>query len=707
MKNIDMTQNNTTSLLKRLGSWLVIPVVLLFSAASLAQEARLTKTEFVSLPGQGVEVRMEFDTPPAIPNSYMIDSPSRLVMDFTGVINDLGQRNLSVNTGVVDSVNFAQAQDRLRVVANLYGAATHDVQVDGNVLLLRFQEIAAAPARSTREQASAPAVMQPDAMSGGNTRINSIDFQRVEGNQGRVTIQMSDDRASMDVMREGGNVVLNLSGAVLDPSLGKRLDVQDFATPLEFIDSMSSGSGATILLRPGSAPYDYMAYQTGNQLIVDFKPLTQREQDEQLESRFPYTGERIDLNFQNVEVRAVLQIIAEVAEMNLVVSDNVGGTTTLRLKNVPWDQALDILLKSKNLDKREIGNVLMVGTSAEIAERERAELESQQQVQELAPLITEFIQVDFRRASDMRTRLEEARLISERGFILADDQTNVLMVRETSSQMEDIRRTLRRFDVEVAQVLVEARLVTASTEFARELGVRWGAAGSASRRVAIGGGAGTLPSIAGIDGTSVGDTLTSGLPSVPGMVDFGVGDPTSAIRIGYLGSGLLLSAELSALQSDNKIEIVSQPKVITTNGRPAVIKSGQEVAYQTVENGEVSLEFKEVVLSLEVTPQINPGDRISMDLKVLQDSLDPNRLGGELLINTNQLETSVVVNDGDTIVLGGVFRNDLENATRKTPILGDLPVLGGLFRYKRETETKRELLIFITPTMIRESLAIQ
>ncbi|KGK42865.1 pilus assembly protein PilQ [Nitrincola sp. A-D6] len=705
---MDMTHNNTTSLLKRLGSWLVIPVVLLFSAALLAQEARLTKTEFVSLPGQGVEVRMEFDVPPSIPSSYMIDSPSRLVMDFNGVVNDLGQRNLSVSTGIVDSVNFAQAQDRLRVVTNLYGTATHDVRVEGNVLLLRFQEAAAVPTRSSHQQASSsPAVMQPSAASNGRTRVNSIDFQRVEGNQGRVIIAMSDDRANMDVMREGGNVVLNLSDAVLDPSLAKRLDVQDFATPLEFIDSMSSGSGATILLRPGSDPYDYMAYQTGNQLIIDFKPLTRREQEDQRESQFPYTGERIDLNFQNVEVRAVLQIIAEVAEMNLVVSENVGGTTTLRLKNVPWDQALDILLKSKNLDKREIGNVLMVGTSTEIAERERAEMESQQQVQELAPLVTEFIQVDFRRASDMRTRLEEARLVSERGFILADDQTNVLMVRETSSQMEDIRRTLRRFDVEVAQVLVEARLVTASTEFARELGVRWGAAGSASRRVAIGGGAGTLPSVAGIDGTAVGSTLASGLPSVPGMVDFSVGDPTSAIRIGYLGSGLLLSAELSALQSDNKIEIVSQPKVITTNGRPAVIKSGQEVAYQTVEDGEVNLEFKEVVLSLEVTPQINPGDRISMDLKVLQDSLDPNRLGGELLINTNQLETSVVVNDGDTIVLGGVFRNDLENATRKTPILGDLPVLGGLFRYKRETETKRELLIFITPTMIRESLAIQ
>lgn len=699
MNTLMKNQKMNVSTIKSYGLWLMGVLIACLSVQVSAQQARLINTEFVSLPGQAVEVRMEFDSVPSTPNSYMIDSPPRLVMDFNNVTNQLGGRTFSVNTGVVDSLNFAQAQDRLRVVTNLLGTATHDVRMDGNVLVLRFQEAVT----TTQSVPAAQVMASSQPVSDGRTRIQSIDFQRVEGNQGRVIINMNNDRASMDITREAGNVVLNLSEAVLDSSLVRRLDVQDFATPLQFIDSMTSGRGTTILMRPTSQPFDYMAYQTGNQLIIDFKPITTQEQQARRDNQFPFTGERIDLNFQNVEVRAVLQIIAEVAEMNLVVSDNVSGTATLRLKNVPWDQALDILLKSKGLDKREVGNVLMIGTATEIAERERIEAESQIQVQELAPLLTEFIQVDFRRASDMRTRLEEARLISDRGFILADDQTNVLMVRETARQMEDIRRTLRRFDVEVAQVLVEARLVTASTEFARELGIRWGAAGGSNSRVSVGGAAGTVGGIQGLDGGA----LVSAQPSVPGMVDFGVGNATSAIRIGYLSSGLLLSAELSALQSDNKIEIVSQPKVITTNGRPAVIKSGQEVAYQTVENGEVSLEFKEVVLSLEVTPQINPGDRISMDLKILQDSLDPNRLGGELLINTNQLETSVVVNDGDTIVLGGVFRNDIESVVNKTPLLGDLPVVGNLFRYRREAETKRELLIFITPTMIRESLAIQ
>ena len=694
VKTLMMNPKMNISRLKSFSSWLMSILIILISSNVSAQQARLVNTEFVSLPGQGVEVRMEFDSVPTTPNSYMIESPPRLVMDFNNVTNAMGGRSLSVNTGIVDSVNFAQAQERLRVVTNLLGTATHDVQMDGNVLVMRFQESATIVNTSSNR----PVVSAPSQSIDGRTQIQSIDFQRIEGNQGRVIINMNNDRSSMEITREGGNVILNLNEAIISSDMASRLDVQDFATPLQFIDTMSSGRGTTILMRPTSEPFDYMAYQTGNQLIVDFKPLTRQEQHAQRDNMFPFTGERIDLNFQNVEVRSVLQIIAEVADMNLVVSDNVSGTATLRLKNVPWDQALDILLKSKGLDKREMGNVLMVGTATEIAERERVEAESQQQVQELAPLLTEFIQVDFRRASDMRTRLEEARLISDRGFILADDQTNVLMVRETSRQLEDIRRTLRRFDVEVAQVLVEARLVTASTEFAKEIGIRWGG----FSKVGSGG------FIAGDSNREIGTITMNGQERDIGrMVDLGVANSTTGVTIGYLGSRLLLAAELSALQSDNKVEIVSQPKVITTNGRPAVIKSGQEVAYQTVANGEVSLEFKEVVLSLEVTPQINPGDRISLDLKVLQDSLDPNRLGGELLINTNQLETSVIVNDGDTIVLGGVFRNDIEYVVSKTPLLGDLPVVGNLFRYRKQAESKRELLIFITPTMIRESLAIQ
>ena len=705
MNKIHMTHNKTTALLKCFGSWLVIPVVLFFSAVLHAQEARLTKTEFVSLPGQGIEVRMEFDTPPSIPNSYMIDSPPRLVMDFSGVVNDLGQRNLPVNTGIVDSLNFAQAQDRLRVVTNLYGTASHDVQVEGNVLLMRLQAAAPSPARSSMQQTVASTQPQ-SSVADGRTRVNSIDFQRVEGNQGRVTIQMSDDRANMDVMREGGNVILNLSGAVLDPSLAKRLDVQDFATPLEFIDSMSSGSGATILLRPGSAPYDYMAYQTGNQLIVDFKPLTRQEQEEQQDSRFPFSGERIDLNFQNVEVRAVLQIIAEVADMNLVVSDNVTGTATLRLKNVPWDQALDILLKSKNLDKRETGNVLMVGTAEEIAAREMMEAASIAQVQDIAPLITEFIQIDYRSASDIKERLEEAMLVSERGFIMADDQTNLLMVRDTARQMEEVRRTIRRFDIEVAQILVEARVVETTTRDAKELGVRWGFGG---RRMVTG--SGNLLGTSAIGGSDSGlgnvGNFTGGPSSNSALFDLGASAQPATLSLGVVSGSALLAMEINALESEGRLNVVSQPRVVTANGQPALISSGQKIPYQVIDDGTVTVRFEEVDLRLEVTPQINPGDRISLVLKINKDAVGGQTPSGDLIIDRNLVETGVTVNDGDTVVLGGVFINQDTETMEKTPLLGDLPLLGNLFKYKVQRSEKRELLIFITPSMIRDSLAFQ
>ena len=693
--------NKTISMLKRASAWMVVSVSLMLSTTLLAQEARLVNTEFVSLPGQGVEVKMIFDTPPALPNSYMIESPPRLVLDFNNVVNGIGQRSLAVNTGIVDSVNFAQAQERLRVVTNLLGTATHDVNLEGNVLTMRFQESSQVSARSTSQSVAAPVSQNIQA---GGTQIQSIDFQRVEGNQGRVVISMSNDRTALDIMREGNNVVLNLSDTTMDTSLARRLDVQDFATPLQFIDSMSSGRGTTILMRPTNEPYDYMAYQTGNQLIVDFKPLTKHEQESQRDNLFPYSGERIDLNFQNVEVRAVLQIIAEVAEMNLVVSDNVVGNTTLRLKNVPWDQALDILLKSRNLDKREVGNVLMVGTAEEIAARELMEAASMAQEQEIAPLLTEFVQIDFRRASDIKERLEEARLVSERGFVMADDQTNLLMVRDTARQIEEIRRTIRRFDIEVAQILVEARVVETTTRDAKELGVRWGF--GSNRLVA---GAGNLLGTSDINNAGLGNlgNFTGGPGTSSALFDLGAAAAPSTLSLGVVSGSALLAMEINALESEGRLNVVSQPRVVTANGQPAIISSGQKIPYQVVDDGTVTVRFEEVDLRLEVTPQINPGDRLSLVLKINKDAVGGQTPSGDLIIDRNLVETGVTVNDGDTVVLGGVFINQDTETMEKTPLLGDIPVLGNLFKYRVNRNEKRELLIFITPTMIRESLAIQ
>ncbi|MGY8870198.1 MAG: type IV pilus secretin PilQ [Pseudomonadales bacterium] len=665
---------------------------------SAQQEVALSKSSFVALPGNKIEVKLDFDAVPPVPKAYTIDSPPRLVLDFWGVKNDLGTKSVDVKAGVVESLNFAQGNGRLRIVTNLHGMTDYRTFTEGQSLFVVFGE---KPKKSTPVAKTTPAPKKMSATRSvldaynDKTRVQGIDFERVSGGVGRIVITLSDDQAGLDIQEEGNNVAVNFSGASLSPSLQQRVNVQDFATPVMFVDAMASGKNTTVLIKPGAEPYDYMAYQTGNKLILDFKPLSRAEKDELKKNDFPYSGEKIDLNFQNVSVRSVLQILAEVAQLNLVVDDAVEGEITLRLKHVPWDQALDIVMKTRGLDKRQVGNVLLVAPAEDIAERERVELESQKQVEELSPLKTDFIQVDYRKASEMRSRIYEAKLVSERGFIVADDQTNVLMVRETVTQLEEIRRTLRKFDTEVAQIMVEARLVTASTDFTRDLGVKWGF-GLLQGGFAAGGGGGTAPYFRN-DFPAVGQNTQLG-------VDLGV-TPQSSIRLGYATSNFLISTELSALQSEGKAEIISQPKIITTNGKAARIQSGQEIPYQTVEDGEVKIEFKDVVLSLDVTPQLNPGDRITLDLKINQDSLGEVLPNGEISIINNELETSVVVKDGDTIVLGGVYRNEVVDAVSKTPFLGDLPGIGALFRKSEVQDKKVELLIFITPKLIRESLS--
>ncbi len=671
----------------------------LLSQKVMAQDVLLQKSTFVKLPGNQLEVRLDFDTAPPIPKAYTIDSPPRLVLDFWGVSNDMNAKSVDVRTGSLDSLSFAQGNGRLRVVANLYSISDYKTSTEGNSLFIVFGDKALSADKKVasleaKDMAKTRSVMEAHD---DKTRVQGIDFERVDGGIGRVVVTLSDDKAGLDVEEEGNNVAIKLSGATLSSALQQRVNVQDFATPVMFIDAMQNGRNSTILVKPGAAPYDYMAYQTGSKLVLDFKPVSRADQEEKEKNDFPYSGEKIDLNFQNVSVRSVLQILAEVAQLNLVVDDAVEGEITLRLKHVPWDQALDIVLKTRGLDKRHVGNVLLVAPAEQIAERERIELESQKQVEELSPLKTDFIQVDFRKASEMRERIYEAKLVTDRGFIVADDQTNVLMVRETASQLEEIRRTLRKFDSEVSQIMIEARLVTAKTEYSRDLGVKWGFGLNSGNFIAGGGGASSSPYYRE-DFPAIG-------ANTPLNVDLGASNATSSLRLGYATSNFLISTELSALQSEGKAEIVSQPKIITTNGKAARIQSGQEIPYQTVEDGEVKIEFKDVVLSLDVTPQINPGDRIALDLKITQDSIGEVLENGEISINKNELETSVVVKDGDTIVLGGVYRNEVVDAVAKTPLLGDLPVIGGLFRKTAVEDNKVELLIFITPKLIRESLS--
>lgn len=681
---------------------LCLALLMLSVAPTASAELLLKKANFVALPGKKVELRFDFDAPPPLPKSYQIDQPSRIVMDLWGVTSDLAEKNLAVATGVVKGVSFAQVEGRLRIVTNLFESAGYRAFTDQNSLFVVIGEGDATitEKRKPTKLEQAKAAANPDAKPDPETtRITGIDFKRVGEGMGRVVISLSDDKAGVDIQEEGNNVVVNLLGASLSRALEQRVDVQDFATPVLFIDSMGAGENTTVLVKPGAEPYNYLAYQTGTQLILDFKPVTEQENEERQKELFPYSGEPIDLNFQDVELRSVLQIIAEVAELNLVVSDEVEGNITLRLKNVPWDQALDIVLRTEGLDKRVLGNVLLVAKAEEIAKREEQELENSKKIEELAPLQTQYIQVDFRKASEMRAHLEDAKLITpDRGFIMADDETNVLMVRDTEKALQEIRKTLRKFDVEVQQVLIEARLVTARSSITKDLGVKWG---FGYEDIDNGKGIILNNSIGGVDFAN--PPTTAGL-----AVDLGAtaANPTS-FAIGIKpGASSLLALELSALQSDGQAEIISQPKIVTMNGKTASIESGREIPFQTVEDGEVKIEFKDVVLRLEVTPRINPGDRIAMDLLIKQDSLGDTTFNGQITIDNNELVTSVVVPDGQTIVLGGVFQNETSETINKTPLLGDLPVLGNLFKNKENTGVKTELLIFITPKLIRESLSI-
>lgn len=692
-----MVKKNKLGLKKFLCSMLFVFSGVMLSGWAIA-DVLMKQANFVALPGGKIELRFDFDVAPPLPQAYMINSPSRLVLDLWGVSNEIESRSLDVKTGLVDVVNFAQTDGRLRIVASLNHPSSYETRTEGKSLFVTIgKQNAVVPqvASVTKNIVSETSIME-GAIIEEQTGILGLDFEREEGGVGRVTINLSDTSAGVDISEEGNNVVVNLSGASLPKALEQRVDVQDFATPVMFIDSMKSGRNATILVKPSSEPYEYLAYQTDTKLILDFKPVTLADKEQREKELFQYTGEPIDLNFQNVELRSVLQIIAEVAELNLVVSDDVGGNVTLRLKNVPWDQALDIILRANGLDKRTVGNVLMVAPAVEIAKREQLEHESAQSEEKVAPLLTEFIQVEYRKASQMLEAVEKAKLISERGLALSDDETNVLMIRDTASVIENVKRTLRRFDKEVEQVLVEARLVTASSNVTEDLGIRWG---FGYNDVDNGKGWIVNPDQGSIDfgspPTDVGLNIDLGAAAVN----------AGKVAIGFApGTSSMIHLELSALESDGKAEIISQPKVLTTNGSTAKIESGAEIPYQTVEDGEVNIEFKDVVLSLQVTPRINPGDRIAMDLNIIQDSIGAVLPSGDITINNNELETSVVVPDGQTIVLGGVFRNETSESVSKVPLLGDLPVMGALFRNKSNSTDKSELLIFITPKVVRNSL---
>ena len=662
--------------------------------------ATLTGVESAALPGDAVEIKLQFDSAPPQPSGYTTDSPARIAIDLDGVSNGLAEKYHTLGNGNVRSLTVMGAGSRTRLIVNLTNLVGYSAEVKGNQLFLRVGESGA----TTAPVASQPA---PKAGKASGNGVQEIDFRRGEQGEGQVVITLGNPNSPVDLSEESGKIVAEFVGVTLPDQLHRRLDVMDFATPVKMIDASMASGNTKIAVTP-TGDYEYMAYQTDQTFTISVKPITALELERKRKDKFQYTGEKLSLNFQDIEVRSVLQLIADFTELNLVASDTVRGRITLRLQNVPWDQALDLILKTKGLDKRKVGNVMLVAPADEIAAREKLELESQRQVKELAPLRTEYLTVNYAKAAEVAELVTASGFLSERGTITVDERTNILLIQDTSANIDEVRFMLDQLDIPVRQVMIEARIVIARSDAAEELGVKWGV-GHFDRSPVTGftEGFGTWGNKEGFEDTLENSQYSLGSGNLG--VDLGViSTEASRISLGYFDVDHgLVDLELSALESDGRADIVSTPKVLTADQQTAKIQSGTEVPYQEASSsGATSTSFKEAVLSLEVTPQITPDGRIIMELKVNQDSVG-EIFNGVPSIDTNEIETSVVVDNGQTVVLGGVFRSEDVEAVVKTPFLGDLPVLGRLFRRTTNSNQKAELLVFITPRIVNDVLAAQ
>jgi type IV pilus assembly protein PilQ len=649
--------------------------------------------EFSSLPGDKTEIRMIFDGVPPDPTGYTIEQPARIALDLNGVMSGLPTKHHPLGSGNARSVTVVES----RVIGNslyvLVGAE------DDGLVSDHSQETYTASSDSG------------SAYDEDFPTIEEVDFRRGENGEGRVIVRLSDVGIGVDVTSEGGNIRVEFANTIIPERLQRRLDVTDFATPVTMVDALPEDGDTVMIIEP-SGDFDYLAYQADNIFTLEVKTMTAADL-ENADQAFRFRGEKLSLNFQDIEIRSVLQLIADFTDLNLVASDTVAGRITLRLKNVPWDQALEIIMKTKGLDKRLVGNVLMIAPAAELQAREQLELESRQQMSELAPLRTEFIEVKYASAAEIFALFQSAGgeegggegVISSRGSVIVDERTNSIIITETTDRINEFREVLDRLDVPVRQVLIEARIVTATSSFGESLGVRWGALGYGTHN----GGdtfshfGGSLTTLGEIKDSIGEDSLTYSAEENL-IVDLPATGNASSFAFGLIGEDYLLDMELSALETEGRGEVIARPKVITSDKQEASIESGDQIPYQEASSsGATSTQFQDAVLGLSVTPRITPDDRIIMDLEVTQDSIGAV-FNGVPSIRTNSIQTQVLVNNGETIVLGGVFQTTVTEGVSKTPILGDLPWVGNLFKQTTRSDDKQELLIFITPRLIRDSL---
>jgi type IV pilus assembly protein PilQ len=676
------------------------------------------------------------------PAGFAINNPPRIALDFPDTGNGLGRTAQDVSDPALRSLNVVQAGSRTRVVFNLNKPQSFETQLDGNTVLVTLSEQTGVTADTTTVSRFAEARPGESAHA-----LRDVDFRRGKNGEGRVIVDLSDNTTGIDIRQQGKVLIVDFIRTTLPRNLERRLDVADFATPVTTIDTFTQAGNARIVIEPRGL-WEHSAYQADNRFIVEIKPIQEDPNKLTQGTRAGYKGEKLSLNFQNVEVRAVLQVIADFTGLNIITSDTVTGSLTLRLKDIPWDQALDIIMQTKGLDMRKNGNVVLIAPREELAVKEKQQLEAQQQISELEPLVTETFQLNYIRVQDVFSLLQSNRqqafglgagqtattggqgsILSKRGVVVGDPRTNILIVSDTPARLEEVRRLIRQLDTPVRQVTIESRIVIADDKFSRQLGIRFGAQTGFTlhNRYAggIGGSLNTQPVVHTEGNTVTRDTrtqtpyelasgiATAGYSDSPQLnVNLPVPNPAGqlALTLINLGSGNLINLELSALEADSRGKVVSSPRVTTADNGKASIEQGTEIPYVTpgTANSPATVQFKKAVLRLDVTPQITPDNRVTMIVEVRKDSVGQQvNLGNGFsvpAIDTKSVITQITVNNGDTAVIGGIYEEIVNNDVTKVPFLGDLPILGYLFKTTDKTIEKAELLIFLTPRVLKESV---
>ena len=708
----------------------------LANAAQTKPSNTIKNISYSTLPGNRLQISLELSEHAVDPLSFTINNPARIAFDFADTGSELPKRSQPIGIGIAQSIITIPTKTKTRVILNLTEVVPYQVTTQGNIVLITLDSEAGGATFTAQKiptnvaNTSSSSKRFADSPRG----IENIDFRRGKEGEGRVVIRLSEANIPMDISEEFGKVVIEFIGINLPDELRQTLDVLDFATPVKSISSYEEKDNVRVVIEPINSNFEHVAYQANNIFTLELKSISKEELEEVKKEKFGYTGERLSLNFQDIPVRAVLQLIADFTSLNVVVSDSVDGNLTLRLKNVPWDQALDIILKSKGLSKRESGTVMLIAPSEEIAAQEKIDLEARQSITELAPIRTAFFTINFAKVNELASLFSggdnanaegsedlgdaSAGLLSPRGSVIIDERTNTLIVKDTDEVISEIRRILKKLDIPIRQVMISSRIVIATDEFTRELGSRFGVTSTSVNSNGFGATSGTFAGTDTITESGLNNIINTGTPT-PFTVPTGAtaadrlnvnlataGTAAGSLAFAVLTGSTLIDLEISALQAENAGEVISSPRVITSDRHEARIEQGVEIPYLSASSsGATQIEFKKAVLSIEVTPQITPDDRVIMDLVVNNDTVGDIFVGIPS-IDTREVSTQVLVNNGDTVVLGGIYEQVTRDEVDKVPFLGDLPLIGYFFKHTLESDERRELLIFVTPKILKDSLSL-